>query len=130
MPTSPIDVALAFIAAINAGDAKTLRSLMTEDHTFTDALGNSFSGAEKMFFGWQHFFHAYPNYRINIKHSFADGNQVALFGDAEGGWRVNNEVLPQRWKVFAAWLAQVEAGKIKQWSVFCDTGWANPPKSS
>ena len=128
MPNSPIDVAFAFIAAINAGDANALRSLMTEDHTFTDAMGNSFSGAEKMFSGWQHFFHAYPNYRINIKQSFADGNKVALFGDAEGGWRVNNEVLQQRWKVSAAWLAQVEAGKIRQWSVFCDTGWASPPK--
>lgn len=92
MPASPIDVALAFIAAINAGDANALRSLMTEDHTFTDALGNSFSGAEKMFSGWQHFFHTYPEYRITIKHSFADGNKVALFGDAEGGWRVNKEV--------------------------------------
>lgn len=128
MPDSPIDVVLAFIAAINAGDPNALRSLMTEDHTFTDALGNSFSGAEKMFSGWQHFFHAYPNYRINIKQTFADGNKVALFGDAEGGWRVNNQVLPQRWKVSAAWLAQVEAGKIRQWSVFCDTGWATPPK--
>lgn len=128
MPDSAMDVALAFIAAINAVDANALRGLMTGDHTFTDALGNSISGAEKMFSGWQHFFHAYPNYRITIKQSFADGNKAALFGDAEGGWRVNHVVLPRRWKVAAAWLAEVETGKIRRWSVFCDTGWATPPK--
>ena len=127
MPNTPSEAALAFIAAINSGDAKAVHALMTEDHTFTDARGNSFSGAEKMLSGWQHFFHAYPDYRINIKHSFADGNKVALFGDAEGGWRVDNAVLSQRWKVSAAWLAEVENGKIRNWSVFCDTSWANPP---
>lgn len=128
MPDSAMDVALAFIAAINAGDANALRGLMTGDHTFTDALGNSISGAEKMFSGWQYFFHAYPDYRITIKQSFGDGNKAALFGNAEGGWRINNKVLPQRWKVAAAWLAEVETGKIRRWSAFCDTGWATPPK--
>jgi hypothetical protein len=77
--------------------------------------------------GWQHFFHAYPNYRITIEHSFAEESQVALFGIAEGGWRVNDTVLPQPWKVRAAWLAEINAGKIKRWNVFCDTGWAKPP---
>jgi len=75
MPNSASDVVLAFVGAINAGNANALRALMTEDHTFTDARGNSFSGAEKMLSGWQHFFHVYPDYRINIKHTFADGNQ-------------------------------------------------------
>src|SRR5690349_15914434 len=108
MTNSTTDVVFAFVAAINAGDANALRALMTEDHTFTDARGNSFRGAEKMFSGWQHFFHAYPDYRINVRHSFTDGNKVALFGEAEGGWRVNNQILSKRWTVSAAWLAEVE----------------------
>jgi len=121
------EVATAFIAAINAHDPAAVRALMTADHTFTDSLGNSFSGADKMFAGWQHFFHAYPDYRITVEQSFAEESHVALFGTAEGGWRVNEAVLPQRWKVRAAWLAEVDADKIKRWSVFCDTGWAKPP---
>jgi len=125
---SVTDTALAFVAAINAGDATGLRRYMTEDHTFTDARGNSFSGAEKMVSAWQHFLHAYPDYRIQIKHMFAEENKVALFGDAEGGWRVNDAVLSQRWRVSAAWLAEIEARKIRRWSVFCDTTWATPPK--
>jgi len=128
MSKSPEDVALTFIAAINAEDINALRVLMTDDHTFTDARGNSFSGADKMRLGWQHFFHTYPNYRIDIEQSFAAGDRVALFGKATGGWRVNDIVLPQNWAVSAAWLAQVENEKIKHWTVFCDTSWVNPPQ--
>ena len=127
MPKTSADVAHAFVAAINAADPNALHALMTDDHTFTDARGNSFSGAEKMKLGWQHFFHAYPYYQINIKHSFADENRVALFGDAAGGWRVNDVILPQRWTVSAAWLAEVEKEHIRHWTVFCDTSWVNPP---
>jgi limonene-1,2-epoxide hydrolase len=125
---TPLETALAFIAAINAADTTALRTLMTEDHTFTDALGHSFSGAEAMFSGWQHFFHTYPGYRITIDHTFADSSHVALFGKAEGGWRVNDTILPQRWSVPAAWLAEVQSSKIRHWTVFCDTAWASPPK--
>jgi hypothetical protein len=127
MSKTPDDVARAFIAAINAEDTNALRALMTDDHTFTDARGNSFSGADKMRLGWQYFFHAYPSYRIDIEHGFAEGNQVALFGKATGGWRVNDIVLPQRWTVSAAWLAEVEKEQIRHWTVFCDTTWINPP---
>jgi ketosteroid isomerase-like protein len=127
MSKSPEDIARAFVATINAEDPSALRALMTDDHTFTDARGNSFSGADKMRLGWQHFFHAYPAYRIDIEHSFAAGDRVALFGKAAGGWRVNDVILPQRWTVSAAWLAEVEKEKVKHWTVFCDTTWVNPP---
>ena len=127
MPKNPHDVAVAFVIAINAANIAALRALMTDNHTFTDARGNSFSGADKMQLGWQHFFHVYPGYQIQIKHSFEEANRVALFGDAEGGWRVNEIVLPKRWTVSAAWLAEVEEEQIKSWTVFCDTAWVNPP---
>jgi hypothetical protein len=55
---------------------------------------------------------------------------VALFGEAGGGWRVNEVVHPKRWTVLAAWLAEIEEEKINRWSVFCDTAWANPPDES
>jgi len=126
---TPLETALAFVAAINNADPTSLRALMTEDHTFTDALAHSFSGAAAMHTGWQHFFHAYPNYRITLTQIFADGNKVALFGKAEGGWRVDDKILPQKWSVPAAWLAEIQSGKVHNWTVFCDTGWAIPPKA-
>ena len=126
---TPLETTLAFITAINAADTTALRALMTDDHAFTDALGHSFSGAEAMLSGWKHFFHAYPGYRITIDHTFADEDHVALFGNASGGWRVNDAVLPRRWAVPAAWLAEVQSNKIRRWTVFSDTGWATPPKT-
>jgi len=126
---TPLETALAFVAAINTADPAALRALMTDDHTFTDALSQSFSGAEAMHTGWQHFFHAYPNYRITLTQTFADGNKVALFGKAEGGWRVDDKILPQKWSVPAAWLAEIHSSKVRRWTVFCDTGWATPPKA-
>ena len=133
---TPLETGLAFISAINAADLTSLHALMTGDHTFTDALGHSFSGAEAMLSGaeamlsgWQHFFHAYPNYRITGDHTFADSNSVAIFGKAEGCWRVDDKVLPQTWSASAAWLAEISSGKLRRWTVFCDTAWATPPKS-
>jgi ketosteroid isomerase-like protein len=124
---SPEKIALAFVNAINAGDLVALRAMMTEGHTFTDAKGASFSGADMMIGGWKHFIQAFPGYRIVVQHTFAEGNRVALFGYAEGGWRVDGAVLAQRWQVSAAWLAEVVSGKIDHWSVFCDTAWVTPP---
>jgi limonene-1,2-epoxide hydrolase len=124
-----LDTALAFVAAINNTDPAALRALMTDDHTFTDALAHSFAGAEAMYTGWQHFFHAYPGYRITLTQTFADSNRVALFGTAEGGWRVDDKILPQKWSVPAAWLAEIHSGRVRRWTVFCDTAWATPPKS-
>ena len=126
---TPLETALAFIAAINNANPAALRALMTDDHTFTDALAHSFSGAEAMHTGWQHFFHAYPNYRITLTQTFAEGDKVALFGKAEGGWRVDDKILPQKWSVPATWLAEIQSSKVHHWTVFCDTGWATPPKS-
>ena len=127
-PDTPTATALAFIAAINSADLIQLRALMTADHAFTDAKANTFSGAEIMLSGWQHYFRAYPNYRITIGQSFADGDKVAIFGKAEGGWRVGETVLAQTWSVPAAWLAEIRDNKVRRWSVFCDTTWATPPK--
>ncbi|MGC2500329.1 MAG: nuclear transport factor 2 family protein [Acidobacteriaceae bacterium] len=127
MPTPSETTALAFVAAINAVDLDALRALMTNDHTFTDARGNRFSGAETMISGWQHFLHIYPDYRIVIEQIFQSANQVALFGHASGKWRVDDRVLPQAWNVSAAWLADITTRKVRTWSVFCDTSWANPP---
>jgi limonene-1,2-epoxide hydrolase len=127
MAESPMSVALQFVDAINAGDLTALRGLMTEDHTFTDALGNRFSGADQIITGWQRFLHAYPGYRIRIDHALGDAIFTALFGRAEGGWCVEERIVPGSWSVTAAWLAEIEAGRVKQWRVFCDTGWASPP---
>jgi hypothetical protein len=99
---------------------------MTEDHIFTDALGNSVSGAAQMISGWQDFLYAYRDYRVSVAQVFAKNGEVAIFGVAEGRWRVEGKVSAQAWKVNGAWLAKVVDAKVERWRVFCDTGWAKP----
>jgi ketosteroid isomerase-like protein len=127
MAHSSLEIAQAFVKAVNAADLPAMRALMTEDHTFTDALGRSTSGVEKMIVGWRYFFEAFPEYWIRVDKVIADGSLVALFGEAGGNWRIDGQVLPHSWSVRAAWLGEIEAGKVKTWSVCCDTGWAKPP---
>lgn len=126
MPDSPLDVVSAFVSAINKEDLAAMRAAMTDDHTFTDALGRSFSGAEPMIAGWKQFFDAYPGYSIHFDAAFAEEFRVALFGKASGMWKVEDPVRSESWSVPAAWLAELEDGKVKKWSVFCDTHWATP----
>lgn len=126
MPDSPLDIVSLFVAAINDEDLPAMRAAMTDDHTFTDALGRSFSGAEEMTAGWKQFFDAYPGYTIHVETSFAEGSRVALFGRASGMWKVEDPLRRETWGVPAAWLAEVEGGKVKTWAVYCDTGWAHP----
>jgi limonene-1,2-epoxide hydrolase len=127
MSLSALEVVGSFISAINSKDLLTLRSLMTADHVFVDGRGTRFCGAEVMVENWKQFFYAYPQYWISIDSNFADGNRVALFGTAGGKWRVDGTVIPRSWKVTSAWLAEVEYGKIRRWSVFCDSTCATPP---
>ena len=128
MARLPLEVVGSFISAINGRDLSALRSLMTEDHVFIDARGTRYSGAQTMIDNWQNFFYAYPQYWISIDSNFADGKRVALFGTAGGKWRVDGHVIPGSWEVTAAWVAEVENGKVRRWSVTCDTGWATPPQ--
>ena len=130
MVISSINVALAFVSAINVADLSQIRELMTDDYTFTDAKGNTFIGGDKMVAGWKHFFEAYPNYEINVGSHFSTRDEAALFGEATGKWRVGGIVLEQSWKVPAAWYAEIKGGKISRWRVYCDTGWATPPGQS
>ena len=101
---------------------------MTDDHAFTNALGNTVSGANSIVQGWQRFLRRYPEYHIDISRSLSEGNAVALFGHAGGRWRTAQGASQASWGVAAAWLAVVEEGRVRQWSVFCDTGWTQPPQ--
>lgn len=127
MADEPIRAVQSFVKAINGADLKALRELMSNDHVFVDAAGRESAGADRMIIGWRAFFESYPEYWIMIDRSFADGDEVALFGEAGGKWSVAGKVLAESWRVRAAWLAVVEAGRIKRWSIFCDTSWVYPP---
>ena len=128
MARAAFEVIGSFVSAINAHDLTALRSLMTDDHTFTDARGTKYFGADLMIDNWRQFFHAFPHYWISIDTSLAYADSVGLFGEAGGKWRVDGTIIPGSWKVAAAWLAEVDGRKVRSWRIFCDTEWASPPE--
>src|SRR5271156_4223294 len=81
---SSADVAMAFVAKINAHDVDGLVALMTPDHLFVDALNNSFHGAEQMRQGWKFYFGMFPDYAIEVTDAFDRGDVAAMFGKARG----------------------------------------------
>ncbi len=118
---SAADVAMAFVAKINAHDMNGLVALMTPDHLFVDALNNSFRGVEQMRQGWKFYFGMFPDYAIEVMDEFSRGDLVGMFGKARGTFAVNGK-LPREnfWEIPAAWRAVVKDGRVAEWRVYCD----------
>jgi ketosteroid isomerase-like protein len=118
---TPAMVVLEFIDKINAADVRGLCSLMTEDHTFVDGLGNRVQGREKMRAGWQGYLAWFPDYRIQHERIFQQGATVAVFGSASGTYAARGTLSKENhWEVPAAWKAVVRDGLIAEWHVYCD----------
>jgi ketosteroid isomerase-like protein len=118
---APVETVLKFMQSINRRDADEVAVLLTEDHAFIDSLGNPVRGREKMRGGWRAYFALCPDYWVSHEKILADGNLVAVFGEAGGTVAVNGQ-LPtgNKWRTTAAWLALVEGGLIKEWRVYAD----------
>jgi ketosteroid isomerase-like protein len=111
-----------FIAAINAHDVSRLLDLMTADHQFIDAAGNQVTGLETLERAWQGYIAWMPDYTITINEWFEQGDQVALFGEAQATYAVQGQLLREnQWTLPAAWKATVRENKIAIWQVYCDT---------
>ena len=116
-----VETALAFFERINERDANRLAELMTEDHVFIDAIGGEVRGREKMHAGWQGYYAMCPDYWVSHERIFANGREVAIFGEAGGTIAPDGKLLPEnQWRTPAAWLVVVEDGLVKQWRVYAD----------
>ena len=118
---SPVETVLEFMERINQRDPAKLGALMTEDHVFLDALGNTIRGREKMRSGWLSYYGMCPDYWVSHETVFANGLQVAVFGEAGGTLARDGKLLPEnQWRIRAAWLAVVEIDLVKEWRVYAD----------
>ena len=116
-----VSTVLRFLELINDHDADKLAELMTDDHQFIDSLGRSVTGREAMRSGWRGYFAFCPDYWVRHEDFFSNGARVAVFGTAGGTIAVDRELSAEnRWSTFAAWLAIVEQGLVKQWRVYAD----------
>jgi ketosteroid isomerase-like protein len=116
MSVSAVDLARAFVEAINRGDVDGLTGLMTERHRFTDSLGNVVTGRETMREGWRGYFRMVPDYRLEIAETLADDAVVVMLGVAGGTYAPAGE----RWTTPSVVRARVEDGLVAEWQVFAD----------
>lgn len=113
--------ALGFVDAINGHDVERIVSLMTDDHIFIDAYGNTES-RDAMKKGWPGYFSWFPDYRIEVSDVLVSGNVVALFGHASGTYHgIETPDNMNHWRIPAAWRVVVEHGKVKVWQVYADS---------
>jgi ketosteroid isomerase-like protein len=119
MDTVSIEVARAFIAAVNSGSAVRLAELMTEDHVFVDSDGAEYRGRSKMTSIWGDYFAMVPDYKIIVREMFAAGGAVMMAGLAEGTF-VQGGLLKaeNHWRVPAAWRAVIMDGLVAVWQIY------------
>ncbi|MDV3277663.1 MAG: nuclear transport factor 2 family protein [Nitrososphaerales archaeon] len=108
-----------FIRLINDHNVDGMVDLMTENHKFTDAVGGVVSGREPMRSGWIGYFKWFPDYKIEIKETYSLGNTFVVLGFASGTYAGRKP--RSHWRIPAAWRAVTHRGRIKEWSVYCDT---------
>jgi uncharacterized protein (TIGR02246 family) len=118
---TPLEVVEEFVAAINAGDAERLASLMTSDHVFVDADGSEHGDREKMGPGWREYFEMVPDFRIDVADRFSRRNIVVLTGAASGTFLQEGELRPENhWSVPAAWRVVVESELVAVWQLYAN----------
>jgi len=121
MSASAASVAKAFVRAINRHDVDGMAALMTDQHRFTDSLGNAVRGRQNIQGGWAAYFLMVPDYAIAVEETYGDGPAIVMLGVAEGTYAPDGKLKPEnRWKTPAAFRALIEDGKISEWQVFAD----------
>ena len=117
----PLELADAFVTAINAGDVDTLASLMAPDHVFVDADGSEHGGRDKMRAGWREYFEMVPDFLIEVFDRFDAGSFVILIGQASGTFVQDGDLKPENhWSVPAAWRVVVVAELVAVWQLYAN----------
>jgi len=121
MPADAIAVVRSFIDAVNRRSVDDLSALMADDHTFVDSQGHALAGREQMAAAWRAYFAMFPDYEIRVDSILADGDRVALFGQASGTFNGKRGLVSENRIVMpAAWNAGVKDGRVAFWQVYCD----------
>jgi uncharacterized protein (TIGR02246 family) len=121
MDNDPGTTVREFIEAINARNSARLTALLSEDHLFVDASGDTVRGRQEMRKAWIAYFVMIPDYRIDVEALVTSGDTVAVFGRARGTYSPDGTLRSQdRWELPAAWRAEVRDGLIRRWQVYAD----------
>jgi len=117
----PIEVAMAFVEAINSKDVDRMASLMTNDHKFIDGDGSEHSGKDRMTTGWRKHLELIPNLTLSISQHFEENETVVLLGWSSGTIVQNGELKQENsWRVPCAWRVLVESEKVAIWQLYAN----------
>jgi len=120
MLSESVETVIRFITAINNHNIDLIDNLLSDDHRFTDSLGEVFRGKEIMVKGWKNYFKMFPDYKIDLDELFENENKIMFTGRASGTYSLSPDPKKDHWEIYAAWKALIENGKIKEWQVFGD----------
>ncbi len=116
---SPAEVVSAFVEAINAHDPARIAGLCAEGHRFVDAHGGVVEG-DDVLAAWTGYFAFMPHYAIDVEQMLAEGDTVAVFGQAWGGLTAADPG-DRSWRRPGAWRARLRGERIALWQVYVDT---------
>ena len=118
---TPLEIAEAFVEAINSKDVDRMITLMTENYKFIDGDGSEHSGRDQMRMGWEEHFELIPDLKISVSQHFAENDTVVFLGWSSGTIIQNGELKPENsWKIPAAWRVVVESDKVAVWQLFAN----------
>ena len=119
--------AQAFVRAINRQDVDRLSGLMSPAHRFTDSLGNTVEGRDKMREAWAAYFRMVPDYSIAIEEYYPANPTgdpdpvVVMLGVASGTYTHDGKLHPEnQWQTPIAIRALIEDGLVAEWRVYAD----------
>lgn len=116
-----LEVANAFVEAINSKDVDRMTNLMTINHKFIDGDGSEHSGRDQMSSGWRTHFELIPDLMISVSEHFEENDTVVFLGWTSGTIIENGVLKPENaWRVPAAWRVVVESDKVAVWQLYAN----------
>ena len=108
-----------FIDRINRHDVEAIMALCAHAHRFVDGLGQVLTGYDQLRAAWSGYFYLFPDYRIDIE-SLAVAGEVVLAAGSASATAAAGTPTAQRWRIPAAWRAEVRGGLLVLWQVYAD----------
>jgi len=94
-------------------------ALCAHAHRFVDGLGQVLMGYDQLRAAWSGYFYLFPDYRIDIE-SLAVAGEVVLAAGSASATAAAGTPTAQRWRIPAAWRAEVRGGLLVLWQVYAD----------
>ena len=105
--------ALTFNDCINARHIDGLAALMSDDHTFIDAVGSIIVGKAACLDAWRGFFATFPDYQNHFTEVTAHDVTVSMLGHSTCSYELLNGP--------AIWTARVVDEQVAEWHVYEDS---------